>query len=164
MMYGPMTTAQKTMLALLALVVLGGVGYMLMPPQVADEVGQKRARTVVEEFGRRLVFVSLTGEPEMVRNAIEENYRDLVTADLLETWKKAPSTAPGHFTSSPWSDRIEVSETIANEDGTVTVSGNLIEITNATTTAPQAYVVTARVQRHFSTWLISEFSGGPARN
>jgi hypothetical protein len=59
-----------------------------------------------------------------------------VQPDLLEKWKADPKNAPGRLTSSPSPDRITITGTQRNKDGTYTVLGNIIETasSNGTTT------------------------------
>lgn len=159
-----MQNTQKIVLAAALIITLAGVAYFSMSPQVATEADLQQVAARVEEFGKRLSFVSLAAEPAEILSALDEHYADLVSKDLLDAWKKDPSKAPGRFASSPWPDRIAVSETIANEDGTITVHGSLIELTSDPESPPQAYVITALLKKYFGNWLITEFSGGPARN
>lgn len=148
----------------LALAVVLVAGYFLTRPSVPTEQELLRARATVESFGRSLQKVPLLGDAQAVADAMQQHYAPYVATGLLRDWKKDPSQAPGRFTSSPWPDRIEVSEVLGNSDRSATARGSIIEITSDSMTGgtpPQAYVIEARLKRTGSNWKIVEFRGGP---
>lgn len=71
-----------------------------------NERGQVEA--VVEKFGEHLKNVPLAAEPDMVAEALQNEYAPYVTEALLDRWIKDPLHAPGRETSSPWPERIEI--------------------------------------------------------
>jgi len=77
----------------------------------AEEEGA--VRYVVESFGKRLQNVSL--QSPNVAQAMREQYTEFVSPELLEAWVDDLSQAPGRMVSSPWPDRIEITEIVREE-------------------------------------------------
>ncbi|HVW67248.1 MAG TPA: hypothetical protein VHA78_06015 [Candidatus Peribacteraceae bacterium] len=94
---------------------------------VADETAAKQ---IVIEFGTKMKAVSLLAGSGTVLKAMDDNYGNLVTPDLLSAWKSKPSIAPGRMTSSPWPDHINVTAVTPMDDQTMIVSGNVVEMTS----------------------------------
>jgi len=86
---------------------------------------------VVEELGRRMKLVSTLAPPDVVARDIRTNYGELVAPALLDQWLADPATAPGRQVSSPWPDRIVVTEPPAASTGTVTLAGHVVEATSS---------------------------------
>lgn len=117
-------------LGILAMVaVLFFVAWYVGPDKQAAEDAAS-AKSVVEAFGGTLKNVPLSGEPALVRTAIEENYAQFVTAELLAQWLANPKTAPGRLTSSPSPDRIGVASVVEQGRGRI-VTGEVIMVTSA---------------------------------
>lgn len=85
-------------------------------------------RLLVERFGHRLSQVSLLS-PD-ASEEIEREYGIFVTPSLLAEWKEEPAHALGRLTSSPWPDRIEVTDIKPDEGGTFLVHGSIVDVTN----------------------------------
>lgn len=99
----------------------------------SDQVQQDAARSprqVVEELGVRLKNVSLLAPPDVAARAMDENYSDLVTPELLRLWKDDPSSAPGRQVSSPWPERIDVTHVSQTSDDKAVITGELLEMTS----------------------------------
>lgn len=86
--------------------------------------------SLVENFGKTLKMVSLTAPEEIAAKSIEENYSEYVTKELLAQWQSNPQNAPGRRLSSPWPERIEVTNVIPTNDGGYTVFATIIEVTS----------------------------------
>lgn len=124
------------------------------PQTVNDEAAVK---SVVEKFGKKLQFVSLLGPEDVLEKSMEENYGEFVSPTLIEKWLKDPVNAPGRLTSSPWPDRIEISNIEKTPDGKYEVEGEIIEVTsvdNGESVAKRA--VTLVVEKIEGKWLITE--------
>jgi hypothetical protein len=110
---------------------------------------------VAEEFGSRLKNVSLLAPEKDVRQAIEENYKGLITPELLSSWEENPRTAPGRLVSSPWPEKIDVESVKETESGKYEIKGYVIE----TDSASQGSETSRRriglgMERRGSKWLI----------
>lgn len=103
---------------------------------VTSSVGRQSARTdeyselkgFVERFGKELrnVRLDVSGVTDRLRTA----YSQYVSPELLASWIRDPSQAPGQVASSPWPDRIEI-ESVSNPTSqTYEVTGRIIELTS----------------------------------
>jgi len=88
-------------------------------------------KNLVESFGKKLQMVSILAPDDLIKESMKENYGDFVTPTLLEKWQKSPEDAPGRLTSSPWPDRIEISDVVQISETEYQVQGEIIEITSA---------------------------------
>ncbi len=61
---------------------------------------------------------------------MEKVYGSYLTPELLKQWQNNPDTALGRQTSSPYPDHISIDEIIKNEDGSYTVTADIIEMTS----------------------------------
>lgn len=112
---------------------------------------------LVEEFGSTLKNVSLLSPRDVVIQAIEENYTPYVTEQLLQNWINHPRRAPGRTTSSPWPDRIEITDVSRISDDEYFVKGRVVEITSDDSTGPAAYrPIEFIVRKTDSKWLIDK--------
>jgi hypothetical protein len=112
--------------------VIGGYFYWqqikAVNEQIQKEADQNAVKTVVENFGLALKNVSLLSPT--VSEDIEKNYKNFISPVLLAQWKQDPVKAIGRLTSSPWPDRIEISEIKQFGSGAYDVSGKIIEATS----------------------------------
>ncbi len=116
---------------------------------------------LVENFGERLQMVSLLA-PD-ASDHIEQQYRDFVSPELLQTWAADTSAAPGRLTSSPWPDHIEINEVQAQAHDQYLVTGMVIEITSAEEMnggVAAQYPVQITVSNIDGTWLITDWQAG----
>ncbi len=97
------------------------------PLQVTEE---DEVTSVVENFGRKLKLVSLLAPEDVVKQSIEENYREFLSPSLLSAWLNNPETAIGRLVSSPWPERIDIRELNKTSDNTYEVNGVVIEVTS----------------------------------
>ena len=128
----------------------------------ADEVA---VRSVVENFGHALKNVSLLSPT--VAEDIEENYKDFLDPILFEQWKEDPSKAVGRLTSSPWPDRIEISDILKFGLGAYDVMGNIVEITSVEQTEGgfvSKRAIELGVVKFDDRWLITGVSLGEYMN
>lgn len=118
---------------------------------------------LVEEFGGTLKNVSLLAPRDDVIKAIEDNYSPYVTEELLRKWIDNPRIAPGRISSSPWPERIEISEIERLSEGEYFVKGKIIEVTSTEVESGGAAAVRTVeliVRRVGNNWLIDEISIG----
>jgi len=114
--------------------------------------------SLVEDFGKALKAVTLTAPQDIAAESIEEHYSEYITPELLAMWQSDPQNAPGRTLSSPWPDRIEVTDITPKNDGEYTVSGEIIEVTSNDLQnggAAAKYPVTLIVTRQDDRWFIS---------
>lgn len=126
--------------------------------QTQDTTAQdeQSVRNVVEDFGRALKNVNLLASD--VSSQMDSNYGNLVTQDLLNSWKDDPRVAPGRLTSSPWPDRIEISTINRMTNDSYRVDGKIIEVTSSDSQGRPANTrnISLIVNRYDTKWLISD--------
>lgn len=130
---------------------------------LSEEKQQQAVANVVEEFGKRLKRVSLLDAADAVKESMEENYRGLVSPELIEAWSKEPLKAPGRLTSSPWPDRIEISSITKVSAQAFKVEGKIIEITSAEVNRGRAAArrpITLDIEKVGDRWLITAVTLG----
>ncbi len=144
---------------ILAGILVVGVGLVVatqLPKAPAADESETIKNTVVE-FGTKLKNVSLLADQEVVAADMDTHYAAYVSPDLLTLWKNGAESRLGRHTSSPWPDRIEVVEVVAEQDATYTVEGNIIEITNADDPLHGVFAVqpvTLTVEKINGRWMI----------
>lgn len=124
--------------------------------QTETQNDEQKVRNVVEDFGRALQNVNLLASD--ASSQMDENYGNLVTQDLLDSWKDNPRSAPGRLTSSPWPDSIEIATINKMTDDSYRVDGKIIEVTSADEEGEPADTreISLIVNRYDDTWLISD--------
>ena len=123
----------------------------------AEEEGA--VRYVVESFGKRLQNVPLQS-PD-VAQTIREQYTEFVSPELLEAWMDDLSKAPGRMVSSPWPDRIEITDIVREEPDRYAVTGFVIEITSVELVnggVAAKIPVHIIVERQGGRWIITEYA------
>ncbi|MDD4766113.1 MAG: M56 family metallopeptidase [Desulfotomaculaceae bacterium] len=146
--------------AVLASIIITG-GVALSAP-TSDKQDKQDVLSLVENFGDMLKMVTLTAPQDIVAKSIEEHYSGYVTPELLAMWQSDPLSAPGRTLSSPWPDRIEITD-ITFGDGEYTVSGAIIEVTSTELQnggAAAKYPVTLLIIKQDDRWLISNVTLG----
>ncbi len=126
-----MSTVKHYSIVLLVAVVLAGAAaifYHYYSIQRTEFLNTTAVRNTVTGLGDELQAVSLLAPAADVAEAMERHYAFYVHPDLLARWKADPQLAPGRLTSTPRPDRIEITETTPNEDGSYTVSANILEV------------------------------------
>jgi hypothetical protein len=146
---------------LLVLVIVGVFIYLGNSNTVSDMAAESSVRNTVTQFGASLKMVSLLASTTEVSSAMDQNYAEYVTPELLNAWKNDPQDAPGRLTSSPYPDSIDIGMVKKNDDGSYTVTGSVVESSNAmgTSTSEGRYPITAVVEKVGDSWLISDFTG-----
>jgi len=116
-------------------------------------------QNVVMNFGGAMQLVSTDAAKAVAAQAIEDNYRDLVSPSLLAAWMNDPADAPGEKASGPWPDHIDI--TSISQIGTTTyaVTGNVVERTSAAPAVADEYAVTTIVDIENGNWVIASWSG-----
>ncbi|MTI47093.1 hypothetical protein [Sporosalibacterium faouarense] len=128
---------------------------------------EKEIENLVKAFGSQLQKVSLLAPRELVEKSIKENYGDFVSSTLLETWIEKPEDAPGRVTSSPWPDRIEISNIEQLSQGLYKVKGQIIEITSTEAVSggiAASRPITLMVEKIDGNWLINSIVLGEYNN
>ncbi len=141
------------------LVILAVLFYFYNKNIIASRVEAEQEKQdillLVKGFGDTLKMVSITAPDDIAAKSIEEHYSDFVTPELLKMWQSDPKSAPGRTLSSPWPERIDVISIQANDDGTYTVSGEIVEVTIQNGDAAIKYPVTLEVLKQNNQWRIS---------
>lgn len=148
----PLSTKLVSVLAVTLL-----AGCTTSTPLAVNE--ETQVRTVVETFGKALKQVSLTAEPQVASDAIISTYAPYLTSTLLNSWALEPDLALGKVTSSPWPERIEITQMTRTADNEYHVMGNIIQVTSDTTNQAQGASqdpVDLIVQKVSNEWLINE--------
>ncbi|MBX5477046.1 MAG: hypothetical protein IRZ18_08000 [Clostridia bacterium] len=108
----------------------GDTGQSPAISENSEEADAQAVRTLVEGFGQQLQNVSLLAPEDVVSKAMEENYSEFVSPELLAEWQRDPAKAPGRLTSSPWPDRIEIKSIEKRSESSYEVKGDVIEVTS----------------------------------
>ena len=111
--------------------------------------------THVEEFGTHLQLVSVLAPDAAAQ--IEAEYAAFVSPELLEAWMADPASAPGRVTSSPWPDRIEVTEVTQEDFDSFHVEAELVEATNDDSEVAR-YALLIQVERIDDAYVIIAFT------
>jgi hypothetical protein len=120
--------------------------------------------TLVRRFGQRLKRISLLAPEPLLRKSLRQEYWSLVTPDLLESWLRDPSRAPGRTTSSPWPETIEVRSMARVSSDEYRVDGEVLERTSADLASGTA---SARIPVHLTVlarrdrWMIARYEAFP---
>jgi len=123
---------KKALLILLSISIGGAILFAASQYVKAPAPDESEAvRDSVIEFGTKLKMVSLLATDEHVAAAMDAQYAEYVSPELLTYWKSGGSSRLGRLTSSPSPDRIEVTEVTRQLDNTYTVEGTIIETTSA---------------------------------
>lgn len=123
-----------------------------------DKREEAAVKSLVEDFGRRFLNVSLLGPEDVVKKSLLEKYGSFVSPALLEQWQRDPLHAPGRLTSSPWPDRIEILSIEKRPEGGYQVKGEIIELTSAKKDSEEVAVkrpLTLQVEKVEDEWLIT---------
>jgi len=119
-------------------------------------------QNVVANFGGAMQLVSTDAAKAVAAQAIEDNYRDLVSPSLLAAWMNDPAAAPGKKASGSWPDHIDITSISRVGTTTYAVAGNVMERMGVTNTPAGEYAVTATVDIENGNWVISSWSGRPS--
>jgi len=94
----------------------------------SDVSEEAQIKELVFNFGKRLQNVSLLA-PDAAQE-IKNQYSEFVSPSLVELWMDDVSKAPGRLVSSPWPDRIEITNLSKKGTDQYEVRGNVIEVTS----------------------------------
>jgi hypothetical protein len=148
--------------ALLALAAIAALGALDRPaPDAAVSNNEDTAiRSVVTALGAHMKEVSLLSPTAAADMQVQ--YGSYVTPELLAQWQARPAEAPGRQTSSPWPDRIEITD-VSYKEVSATVRGNVVEVANSDVPGAFAsmYPVTIGLEKRGNAWLISSWSRYP---
>lgn len=98
-------------------------------PAEINESIEELVVSLIESFGNKLQNVSLLGPKTELEKSMKENYGGIVSPELIEQWLKDPLSAPGRLTSSPWPDRIDITDTQRQSDQKYAAKGEIVEVT-----------------------------------
>jgi len=113
----------------LIIVAISIVYFRPKPDQSGNDSADRQAvQRTIESFGKALKNVSLLSPA--VEEEMRKNYSQYITPELLDIWSRHPMQALGRLTSSPWPDRIEVSDISKLDSSTYIVLGKIIELTS----------------------------------
>jgi beta-lactamase regulating signal transducer with metallopeptidase domain len=164
------TTKKKAGFVILCIILIAitGTGVTLATANKEPSDSDKQdVLSLVENFGETLKMVTLTAPKDIAADNIEEYYSEFVTPELLTLWMSNPQNAPGRTVSSPWPDRIEVTDIKSAGNGKYNISGEIIEVTSAKLQnggAAAKYPVTLTVSKQHDRWLISSVMAGTDNN
>ena len=117
--------------ALAAVVATGAAyGYYTYTFSQSSNSDTAQVRITVAGLGDQLQKVPLIAPPNIVAFAMDQYYALYVHPDLLNKWKANPSEAPGRQVSSPWPDRIDVTQVTKGKNGTYVATANIVEMAN----------------------------------
>lgn len=119
----------------------------------AGEADRMAVADVVYSFGKALKNVSLLSPT--ASEDIYQNYKDYVAPELIGEWQTDPSEALGRYVSSPWPDRIEISDIRQSGSGAYEITGKIIEITSQEGVIAATREVDMAVVKFGQQWLIS---------
>lgn len=164
-MRGQSTGAVIGIIVIIIIIVGGAWWYLSMTPPPGTAPSSADAQAVdaaVVGFGGELQQVSLMASSSAVIAAMQQNYAQYVSPELMNQWEASPTSSPGRLTSSPWPDHIDVVGTVQNANGSYTVTGNVVEMTS--TGEAGSYPITATLSNQSGSWLIVSWSGYPPAN
>lgn len=99
-------------------------------PAETNESVEEFIVSLVEKFGNKLQNVSLLEPQTELEKSMKENYGGIVSLELIEQWLKDPQKAPGRLTSSPWPDRVDITDIQKQSDNKYSVKGEIVEVTS----------------------------------
>lgn len=142
---------------LVAIIVIGALA-LYWGPAAREARGDDAAKAVMIAFGDTLKNVPLTGDSAAITKAIDDNYAEFVTPELLADWKANHAHAPGRLTSSPWPERLTVSAMIPQGMGRI-VNGEVILVTSAQKAGESAETVpyVAQIVQIDGEWKIAAY-------
>jgi hypothetical protein len=114
---------------------------------------------LIEDFGSKLKNVSLLAPDNVVKNSIQENYGEFISPELLAKWQRDLQDIPGRVLSSPWPERIYISEMERLSDSEYQIEGQIIEMTSDGVAAKRPITITA--EKIENSWLITAVNIGP---
>ncbi|MBI2610110.1 hypothetical protein HYW53_02950 [Candidatus Giovannonibacteria bacterium] len=122
---------------LLILLAAGSSVYIWLkqPREIKSDTSEAEIRALVSNFGGALKKVTRLAPREIYVKSIQENYSDFITPELMKKWEEDPASALGRQTSSPWPERIEISEIKKISDTSYEVKGEIIEVTSMEVTS-----------------------------
>jgi len=113
--------------AIIAVVIIIALVIAFMPNQAKQ---QAEVKALVTDFGGYLKSMSLFEPTEQLKGDIQQSYGPFITDELLQQWRSEPTHAPGRLTSSPWPDRIEITQ-VAPQGAGYVASGDVVMMTSA---------------------------------
>ncbi|MDB5255294.1 MAG: phage shock protein PspC [Candidatus Nomurabacteria bacterium] len=117
-----------------------GGNYFCDPTSATENQNEQAVRDTVQHFGETLQQVSLLAPAATLKPQMEKVYGSYLTPELLKQWQNNPDIALGRQTSSPYPDHISIDEVSKNEDGSYTVTADIIEMTSN----PQDHFINAQ--------------------
>lgn len=132
-------------------------------PIQTNESVEELILSLVENFGYQLQNVSLLGPKEELEKSMEQYYGGIVSPKLIEKWLKDPLIAPGRLTSSPWPDRIDVTDIRKISDQKYSLIGEIVEVTSTPEIAAKI-PIHLLVEKVGEQWMITDVRIDKAEN
>jgi hypothetical protein len=157
-----MNTWTRYLIVLVTFLIASGAAYWyygyIRDHSSFSDVSQ--VRMTVSSFGDQLQKMPLIADQDLIDKGMDIYYGVYIHQDLLAKWKADPLHAPGRLTSSPWPDRIEVTNTTKTSADTYTVDANIIEVANGNggTEVVSTIPVTFTLTRGPDGWQITGYS------
>ncbi len=148
--YLDMLSIRTTAALLFLCAAIAAVGYFFWD-EISIRANERGVRSLVEDFGERMQKVSLLS-PD-APDSIASEYRDFVSPALIALWQSDPSKAPGRTTSSPWPDRIEITQMVPQGAGYL-VQGALVFLAEGSEESAGITPVYIQVVRESGEWKI----------
>jgi hypothetical protein len=129
-----------------------------------EEENLKAIEKLIDQLGQKLKNVSLSSPPDILKDHLEENYKGLISGELIQKWADNPSQGLGRQTSSPWPDRIEIDQIKKVGPGHYLLTGQVIEVTSVEVSQggySGKYPVDLTVTLQEGQWLVTGFNRGP---
>lgn len=134
----------------LGLIVLAVVGYVFSD-DIALRADERQVRSLVQAFGEHLQKVSLLSAD--APSVIASEYADFASPALIALWQSDPSKAPGRTVSSPWPDRIEITQ-LSPQGAGYLVQGAIVFMANGDEGTAGITPVYLQVVRESGEWRI----------
>lgn len=113
-------------------------------------------RGKVQQLGAQMRRVSLLAPDSIVAREMTDAYASLVTSELLASWQKDPSHAPGRQVSNPWPARVEIKSVGSRGTECRVIADVVYVLTTDTLSAVDRRPVTVTL-RDQSGWRISAY-------
>ncbi|MHB1347881.1 MAG: hypothetical protein ACYCXK_10375 [Candidatus Humimicrobiaceae bacterium] len=128
-------------------------------PEDSEAADLDQIKTLVESFGKVLANVSLLSPSDILESDIKKHYGPFLSEGLISKWIRDPLTALGRLTSSPWPDRIEITDIKKITADNYEIFGNVVEITSAEAeegSYSNKFGIRLTVERFDGNWVITE--------
>ncbi|MGH8146575.1 MAG: membrane lipoprotein lipid attachment site-containing protein [Rhodanobacteraceae bacterium] len=123
-------------------------------------------RKIVERFGQQMQKISTLAPPDAVRRELPQVYGDVLSPELLATWRAHPDQAIGREGSSPWPQKIEIDKIDCANGESCRVTGEVDYVTSNEIEHGGVFMrrgVTLEVTHSGQHWRIASVQLAPAK-